>query len=184
MKKKIFSLLVLLVAAVSGAWAEEVIIGDPTSTSTDSYLPSYSLYEYSFTQEIYTADEIGMSGTITTLTMWLKNTSSYARNINIYMKEVSESIFETNNSWVSLSADDLVGTATIDNGVANPIETTLTLETPFEYSGTGNLLICIHDITGSWSSGMGGVYFETGSNQSLYVSRDGSAFNLRPDQGR
>ena len=178
MKKKIFSLLVLLVAAVSGAWAEEVTIGDPTSTSTDSYLPGYSLYEYSLTQQIYTADEIGMSGTITTLTMWLRNNSSYARNINVYMKEVSGSIFEVNNSWVSLSADDLVGTATINNGVFDPTETTLTLETPFEYSGTGNLLICIHDITGTWSSGMGGVVFETESNQSLYAYRDGTAYDI------
>jgi len=178
MKQKILSLLVLLLTAATGAWAEEVTIGDPTSTSTNSYLPSHSLYEYSFTQQIYTADEIGMSGIITTLTMWLKNTSSYARNINVYMKEVSGSIFEANNSWVSLSADDLVGTATINNGVDNPTETTLTLETPFEYSGTGNLLICIHDITGTWSSGMGGVVFETESNQSLYAYRDGSAYDI------
>ena len=179
MKNKILSLLVLLLTAATGAWAEEVTIGDPTSTSSDSYLPSYSRFEYSFTQQIYTADEIGMSGTITTLTMWLKNTSSYARNINVYMKEVSGSIFETNISWVSLSADDLVGTATINNGVFDPTETTLTLETPFEYSGTGNLLICIHDITGKWSSGMSGVFFyETGRNQSLYAYRDGVAYDI------
>ena len=178
MKNKILSLLVLLLTAATGAWAEVVTIGDPTSTSTDSYLPGYSLYEYSLTQQIYTADEIGMSGTITTLTMWLRNNSSYARNINVYMKEVSGSIFEANNSWVSLSADDLVGTATINNGVENPTETTFTLETPFEYSGTGNLLICIHDITGKWSSGMGGVVFETESNQSLYAYRDGTAYDI------
>ena len=89
MRNKILSLLVLLLTAATGAWAEEVTIGDPTSTSSNSYLPSYTLYDYSFTQQIYTADEIGMSGTITTLTMWLKNTSSYARNFNVYMKEVS-----------------------------------------------------------------------------------------------
>jgi len=178
MKHKILMTLVLLMTVASGAWAKEVTIGDPTSTSTDPYLPSYSLYNYSFTQQIYTADEIGMSGTITTLTMWLKNTSSYARNFNVYMKEVSGSIFETNNSWVSLSADDLVGTATINNSVENPTETTITLVTPFEYSGTGNLLICIHDIRGRWSSGLGGVFFETGSNQALYAYRDGSAYDI------
>lgn len=178
MRNKILSLLVLLMTVASGAWAEEVTIGDPTSTSTYSYLPSYSLYEYSFTQQIYTADEIGMSGTITTLTMWLKNNSSYPRNINVYMKEVSGSIFEANNSWVSLSADDLVGTATINNDVFDPTETTFTLETPFEYSGTGNLLICICDITGDWSSGMGGVVFETASNQSLYAYRDEFAYDI------
>ena len=168
----------LLMTAASGAWAEEVTIGDPTSTLTDEYLPSYSTYEYSITQQIYTADEIGMSGTITTLTMWLTNTSYYARNFNVYMKEVSGSVFEDGDSWVSLSEDDLVGTATINNDVSDPTETTFTLETPFEYSGTGNLLICIHDITGEWSSGLGGVFFSTESNQSLHAYKDDTAYDI------
>lgn len=49
--------------------ADEVTIGDPAGTTTNSYYPVYSLYNYSFTQQIYTAEEIGMAGTINSLTM-------------------------------------------------------------------------------------------------------------------
>ena len=66
----------------AGGEIVEVTIGDPASTTSSSYLPTYSLYEYSLSQQIYTADEIGVGGTVNSLTMWLKNTSSYARNLN------------------------------------------------------------------------------------------------------
>lgn len=70
--------------------ADEVTIGDPAGTTTNSYYPTYSLYNYSFTQQIYTAEEIGMAGTINSLTMWLKNSSSNPRNVQIYMKNVEK----------------------------------------------------------------------------------------------
>ena len=50
MKKKVFSLMMtLLLAFIGVARADVVTIGDPTSTTTDSYVPAYSLYEYSLT---------------------------------------------------------------------------------------------------------------------------------------
>ena len=177
MKKKLFSILALLCMAVTGAWAEEITIGDPTSTTTSGYLPSYSLYEYSLSQQIYTADEIGTSGTINALTMWLKNSSSYPRNYNIYMKEVSQSSFADGNAWVSMAESNLVATATLSNGIADPVETTFTLTTPFEYSGTGNLVICFQDVTGQWSSGVGSVVMTTSGHQAIYAYRDGSLYD-------
>ena len=177
MKKKIFALLVLLAAAVTSAWAEEITIGDPTSTTTNSSLPSYSLYDYSLSQQIYTADEIGTSGTINALTMWLMNSSSYPRNYNIYMKEVSQSSFADGNAWVSMAESNLVATATLSNGITAPVETTFTLTTPFEYSGTGNLVICFQDVTGQWSSGVASVVMTTSGHQAIYAYRDDSLYD-------
>lgn len=156
----------------------EVTIGDTTSTTNNAYLPLYSRYEYSLTQQIYTASEIGSAGSIQSLTMWLKNSSSYSRNIEIYMKEIQDSVFAEANSWVSLSSDDLVATGTIDNGVSDPTATTFTLTTPFEYSGNGNLMLCIRDVTGNWSSGVAGVIVETDTNQAIYAYRDGTIYDI------
>ncbi|MCR5039788.1 MAG: hypothetical protein K6A94_10690, partial [Bacteroidales bacterium] len=148
MKKKVFSLMMTLLLAFMGvARADVVTIGDPTATTTNSYLPAYSLYNYAISQQIYTADEIGMAGTINTLTMWLKNSSSYARDLNVYMKEVSESEFASNTAWVSMTASDMVGSFTMANGVSTPVETAIALSTPFAYSGNGNLVICFQDAT-------------------------------------
>ena len=155
----------------------EVTIGDPTSTDVSSYIPGYTLYEYAISQQIYTADEIGVAGTIETLTMWLKNNSSYARNINVYMTEVEATEFASTTDWVSMSADDMVASFTIENAYNAPIEFAIPLSTPFEYSGTGNLLICFQDVTGDWSSGLGGVVMDAAGNQAIYHYRDGSVFD-------
>ena len=155
----------------------EVTIGDPTSTTTNSYLPGYTLYDYSISQQIYTADEIGVAGTINTLTMWLKNSSSYARNINVYMKEVEATEFANATAWESFTASDMVASFTMPNENSTPIEIALPLNTPFEYSGTNNLVICFQDVTGQWSSGLGGVEMAANGNQSLYAYRDGTVYD-------
>jgi len=176
-KKLILFLMVLLFGSTSFLRADEVTIGDPTSTTTNSYLPTYSLYNYSFTQQIYTADEIGMGGTINDVTLWLKNTSSYARNLNVYMKEVSEVTFADGNAWVSMTAGDMVASGTLANGISDPVATTFTLTTPFEYSGEGNLVICFQDVTGSWSSGAASVVMTGNGNQAIYAYRDASLYD-------
>ena len=177
MKKAFLFFAMLLLAFVGTMRADEVTIGDPTATTTNSYLPTYSLYEKSITQQIYTADEIGVAGTINTLTMWLKNTSSYARNINVYMKEIDETEFADATAWVSMSDSDLVGSFTMANGVSDPAETAIDLTTPFEYTGAGNLVICLQDVSGSWSSGAAGVVMTTDEYQAMYAYRDGTTYD-------
>ena len=176
-KKLILFLMVLLFGSTSFLRADEVTIGDPTATTTSSYLPTYSLYDYSFSQQIYTADEIGMSGTINDVTLWLKNSSNYARNFNVYMKEVSEVTFEDGTAWVSMTDADLVATGTLVNGISDPVATTFTLSAPFSYSGNGNLVICFQDVTGSWSSGAASVVMTGNGYQALYAYRDGTAYD-------
>ena len=165
-------------AGGQGGETVEVTIGDPTATTTNAYLPGYTLYDYAISQQIYTADEIGVGGTINTLTMWLKNSSSYARNINVYMKEVSESTFASNTSWVSMTADDMVASFTMNNGITEPVEMAIDLSTPFDYSGNDNLVICFQDVTGSWSSGLAGVVMDANGNQAIYAYRDGTPYDV------
>ena len=165
------------ITAGGGGETVNVTIGDPTATTTNSYLPTYSFYNYSLTQQIYTADEIGTAGTINSLTMWLQNNTTYARNFNIYMKEVSESAFASTSAWVSMTSADLVGTGTLATGSTTPVETTFNLTTPFNYTGANNLVICFQDVTGSYSSGVLGRVMTANGNQAMYVYRDGSLYD-------
>ena len=158
--------------------ADEVTIGDPAGATTNSYYPVYSLYNYSFTQQIYAADEIGMAGTINSFTMWLMNPSSYSRNVQIYMKNVSKAAFSSGTDWVPMSAADLVATGTINNGVSTPQAVTFTLSTPFEYDGESNLVICFADVTGQWSSGAASVTFAGTASRTIYAYRDASAYDI------
>lgn len=154
---------------------DDAVLGE--ASGSNNYIPTYSLYENSLSQQIYTAEEIGGAATFNSLTMWLRNSSSYSRNIEIYMKEIQESTFAANNSWVSLSDGDLVATATIENGVTSYTATTFTFTTPFNYSGNGNLLVCINDNTGNWSSGVSSNTYAA-TAQAIYAYRDGTAYDV------
>ncbi len=158
--------------------ADEVTIGDPAGTSTSTNFPVYSYYNYSFSQQIYTAEEIGTGGTINSLTMWLKNSTSYSRNVQIYMKNVSKTAFGSTTDWVPMSAEDLVATGTINNGLSTPTAVTFTLNTPFEYEDGMNLVVCFADVTGNYSSGVASVTFAGEALRALCAYRDGAAFDV------
>ena len=182
MKRK--NLLFLLLALLFAPWAANaqttVTIGDLENAGNDSYLPMNSLYEYSYTQQIYTAEEIGMAGTINSLTLWLYgNANLYEMPFDIYMLEVDKESFTSTSDWVPVTTSDIVysGTVTVHNTDAEAY--TFELSTPFVYSGGGNLLIAFDNNTGQWKSGLNGKVFtaEDGVLRSLYNRRDTNDIN-------
>ena len=159
-----------------------ITIGDPQSTSQNSCLPWNSVYDYSYSQQIYTVDEIGTSGTINAVTMWLVHTGSDPLptfNIDIYMKEVNKETFSGSSDWVSVSADDKVYTGSVKVTNTSAQAFTFTLATPFAYSGQGNLLIAFDDNTGTWKGGLRGMVFGSDGDPSraVYAYRDGSDYD-------
>ena len=142
-------MLVLLMTAVTGAWADEVTIGENTTTS--NITPTRSLYGYSFVGQIYTASEIGTSGTITSIAFHQQSTAGGNPSaVAIYMKHVNKETFESTDDYETVSASDKVweGTLTYLDGGG---WITFTLDTPFEYNGTDNLLIACHETTPGFS---------------------------------
>ncbi|MBR4389811.1 MAG: fibronectin type III domain-containing protein [Prevotella sp.] len=169
----LFLWLSLLLCAV-GARADEVQIG--SGDTNNQYLPGYNYYNYSYTQQIYTADEIGASGAITSIAF--KNTGAQkTRNYSIYMAHTDLDAFADDNSWVPLSASDLVFAGELTFTVGE--WTTIELDTPFEYNGKSNLLVAVADNTGSYSSSphMACLVFSAG-NQAIRTYRDASAYDI------
>ena len=144
-------------------------------TYSGQYIPMSSYY-YSYTQQIYTAEEIGTFGTITSFKMWLKGYSNNtSMPIDIYMKEVDMERWYNNQqetNWVTMSESDKVysGTLTVNN--ANPTFYSFQLQKPFKYSGTKNLLIAFNKTGSSWS-GLEGKTFNRGDTKrrTLYAFR-------------
>jgi len=75
----------------------EIIIGEGTETTYSNPVEAY--YSYSLSQQIYTADEIGVSGQISSISFNISTPQVAHRNIDIYMKNVSYSTFP-NSSFV------------------------------------------------------------------------------------
>ena len=148
MKKKVFSLMMTLLLAFMGvAKADVVTIGDGTSTTYVT--PFNSLWGYSFVEQIYTADEIGTAGTINAISFNMSSTDAQTNQVDVFMKAVSRASFSSSTDFEAVTASDMVfsGTVTFNNGW-----TTITLDTPFQYDGTSNLMIGMHEYTSGYST--------------------------------
>ena len=121
-------------------------IGDSESTTTQYALPVNMYYKSSLTQQIYTAKEIGVAGTITSISFGYTYTEAFSLdNIQVYMMNVDKEKFDSNTDMVAISNDDKVWEGTFTANGKGWV--TIGLDTPFEYDGSSNLLICFYDHT-------------------------------------
>ena len=137
-------LLLLMPAALKAQSTTTVEIGYYNENSNTTLLPVNTSNNYSLTQQIYTANEIGMYDGGTIVELEFIDISYYDFNMNgvkVYMKNVSKDRFESNTDMVPVTEDDKVWEGTFTESG------TITLTTPFHYDGTSNLLICFYDPT-------------------------------------
>ena len=170
MKKHLFFLfaaLTLLTAPGAMRAQTTVTIGNESSTGSAYIMPVNMYYNYSLTQQIYRADEINMpdGGTITSISFeYLYSEAFSLSGIKVFMKNTTKESFTNNNDWVEVSASDKVFEGTFSASGAGWV--TLTLNTPFHYDGTSNLLVCFYDPTNGYP---GSSYkFRTTSTTSDY----------------
>ena len=142
---KRFTILMLLMALFV-PWAanaqQTVTIGD--ATTSNPTLPVHMVYTYSVTQQIYTADEIGMAGNITSIAFYHNpSTALTMEDIQVYMMQVDKSVFASTADVVPLTDATKVFEGTLSANGAGWV--TLQLSTPFPYDAESNLLICCYD---------------------------------------
>jgi hypothetical protein len=150
MRKILFFLALLLMANLS--FADYVEIG--TGTSLQYYIPVYGFFNYSWSQAIYLQSEISASIDINKISYYVGNTpSNYVfENQYIYMKHTSDSSFPdaTYDDPVSAGFTLVYHGSTIFHGTGWH---DITLDTPFSYNGTDNLIIYWQNYDGTWASG-------------------------------
>ena len=172
--RKIFLILSLcLFAFVGQIKADEVQIGRISSSNTSQYLPISPYYNYSLSQQIYTAAEIGMPGTINSISFNINTPTSGGvtnRACKVYMANVEKTAFSSRTDWESLTSSDMVFDGTVTPTSSGWL--TITLDTPFEYDGTSNLLVCVVDNTGYYTSYAYFSTFRGTGNQALYYKTD------------
>ena len=151
MYSKFFTRLFLLIGMIglisfsALAQGETIEIGQATTATT--LAPIYTPHDYSVTQQLYTAEEIGTDGTITSIAFHWAYNGSKTYGIDVYMKHTERTYFETTNDRIPLSASDKVFTGTINPNGDSWV--TITLDTPFEYDGSNSLVIAVDRNSGS-----------------------------------
>ena len=116
--------------------------------STNFRSPSQTNFKYSYAQNIYHADEIGMGGTITAIAYKGSTSAMGQRTWRILMGNTSLDGFASDCVPVSDLTEVFVGQVSI----LGEDWTVITLENPFEYSGTSNLVIAVEDQTGEMNT--------------------------------
>ena len=169
MKKVLLFLLALMLGfSTLQVSAQQIVeIGDG-GTSTNSYLPFYSFYNNTLSEQIYTPDEVTTDGTITSIAFY-NGGSEKSPLVKIYMVNTDKTQFSSTTDWFTVTANDLVFQGTVT--FAANAWTTITLDDPFDYDGVSNLGL-VFDANLQYSSGFSGRVFTSTSNCAMYVYSD------------
>ena len=172
-----FAILLALMLSIFGvSYAATVQIGDGTSTT--SYFPFYGLYSYGYSQQIYTQAQINTDGVISRIRFYYSSGQIVDnKDWTIWMGHTQKTEFISNSDWeapVNL-------TQVFDGDVTTMLPPTgnwmeITLQNPFPYNNTDNLLIAVHQYTPGWKS-MSWGGFTSGSNTGLSFYSD----SIEPD---
>ena len=149
MKKKVFSLMMMLLLAFTGfVRANELTVHD--GTTTNSYVPVYGFYAdaYLKCEMVYPATELAAlnGGDISALKFYASQTSVSwgSANFQVFLTEVSSASISSFNGPGTVVYN---GSLSISGGEMN-----VTFTTPYHYNG-GNLLIGVYNtVEGSYVS--------------------------------
>ena len=151
----------------------DVVIGN--GTEHNSYLPCYSFYKFSYSQQIYTATEMGGANVLRSIsfnmTNWVQN-----RTLSIYLMHTTEA---ASSSWLPAANAQLVF-----SGAQNmsPGWNTFEFATPFVYDGVHNLAVIVVDETGAYANGSSNTWHvhvsPSGSGASRYTFNDSNPYNI------
>ena len=145
------------------------------ATTDNNTLPTYSYYKYSLTEQIYTANEIGRACNITSIAFF-NTTYEKTRNLSVYLVATNKQKFSGAKDWTAPTNSNRVFAGNVVFAVNQ--WTTLTLDTPFAYNGTSNLVLVVDDNTGTWDNNhMACRVYDTNDTQTLRIYSDGTNFN-------
>ena len=141
---------------------------------TNNYLPSYNYYNHSLTEQIYTPEEVGTAGLITSIAFF-NGGAEKTLDYEFYMKPTEKALFSSDTDWEAVTEADKVFSGRVVM-VANDW-TTIVFSTPFAYDGTSNVVLVTNKNTAYTSSPhMSCLVFDAPS-QAIYAYSDGIIYN-------
>jgi hypothetical protein len=130
--------------------ASLVVVGDSAAHSGSlSYLPLNNYYNYSFSQQLFFADELGDGGVIDTIRFQQQSGRDDNRKVRICMGHTSQNAFANSASVILESQMTVVYDGTLNLTMQADGWLTVPLQIPFDYNGRDNLVLTVIDSTGT-----------------------------------
>ncbi len=152
-----------------------------TGTTGQSY-PLYKYWHYSGGAAIYTPAEIGLRGTINSISLYCGTAATWSGTgqdtVDIWMSETETASFPSPLNWNQFS----VGATNVYHSTVTPTLAvgwyTFTFTTPFTYSGSNNLMVLFRAfVTTDVSGGNNWYYTATTENKFIYFYTDNLSWN-------
>lgn len=175
MNSKRFILLILTAVATTLASLGQIVtVG--TGTSTQYEAPINNWYTYSFTEMIYTADELATwqlsSSAIIKLGLpSVSGQNGTTCNVTIYLKNVTTDRFNS-TTFIPVTEDDVYYSGPVTSN--SPGWLTIVLDEAFTYESNSNLLVAINKTSGYYPGRSYQWYYTptTGKYTLLHIYRD------------
>ncbi len=151
-----------------------VIIGD--GVEENQFLPIEPYYGYSYSQSIYTPEEFGSAGFITSISYQFNGGGDLSSSTQwvVYMGLTDQESFDSTTSWIPYDQLTMVYNGTI----ANPTSAgwlDFTLENMFFYDGMSNLVIAVEENEPEYGDSTEDFYCtQTATPRSIYFYNDGT----------
>lgn len=154
-----------------------VTIGSGTETSGD--FPTYAYCDYSYTQQLYTASELGTTaGAIVNIGFYYQKDEyawepidEFTRTLDIYIVSTDKTAFDDENDWMSVTSSDICFSGSVTFTADE--WTTIKLDNPFIYDGSSNIVIAVYDKTKENLDYLPFLAYD-GDGQCLYIQDDGT----------
>ena len=152
----------------------EVLIGDATSTSSSAYLPDYTYYNNSYSQQIFDSTEVAGFDSIFGLKINMVSGLSSSRQIDVYIDTTSRSSYSAATDLVpqTMANRYFSGTFTVSSGWNE-----LRFDSAYVYPGHGNIIVTFDDNTGSYFTSYSTQSHSTTEPKSIYAYADNVNFD-------
>lgn len=161
------------------------LIGDGNEVMDTVYVPGYTYYTYSISQQIYTSDEVH-AGLITSIALYnagVEMEDEFIPHYDIYMLNVDgKDSFDDDDDWLSVDNEDLVFSGNVVLEYAT--WTVITLDNAFTLNQDNNLAIIIvsaaepYDAGEEWGQQKCRVYeTNNGLTQAICAYNDDDAYD-------
>ncbi len=175
--KKNYILTFFIAFFLSLSFQAQVVVGEGTTVNEEMPIEPY--YKFSYSQVIYHAGEINASGTITGLKYTATEGTDLANSDgwDVWMGHTSLSAHGAAFVDISELTQVYTGNVTIANQVVS-----ITLDTPFEYNGTDNIMVAVNEtsnVNNAYDSSSHDFYCTTttGVNRGLVTYNDSAAID-------
>ena len=174
-----FRVLITLLCMVFGLFTQAQTVTIGTGTSTQRY-PLSTYYGFQRDASLYTAAEanIPAGGSVLSIAWNATVATSIATPVKIYLKSVPAATTTiTAQNWATATT----GATLVYNGTINSIPTgwnTVTLQNPYYYNGTENLMVLVETNYGGGGNGTStgnSFTYSTSASKHMYLETDTTA---------